>query len=144
VLKIKAFCQLLSLRRPTYWIHQGISDNPHGLRPRGLTNLSEVMYGFAREVVSSRYAYLLFGVHLSWLIIDIFLVGLFVFRGEWRIAGTLLACASYYFSYLVATPGNEFRYLYPASLVVQTIALSFIFAELRRVRQRPITKCNAA
>src|SRR5436305_1900504 len=77
------------------------------------------------------------GVHLVWILVNVAWVGglLAAWRrtGEERygfLAALLLIPLAYYFSYLAATPGHDFRYMYPATLLIQCVTASWALGEL--------------
>ncbi|PYQ64429.1 MAG: hypothetical protein DMF53_07430 [Acidobacteria bacterium] len=136
--KLEAFETLLGWRRTEYFVHESIVWNPYGLAlgdtlapvRRGLTFVvSRVGWNRRLRWVS--------GVHLVWILVNVAWVGglLAAWRrtGEERygfLAALLLIPLAYYFSYLAATPGHDFRYMYPATLLIQCVTASWALGEL--------------
>jgi hypothetical protein len=143
--KLEAFETLLGTRETAYFFHQTLAENPFGLvlngrfaRPReGLARIVErVAAGSVLRWIS--------GVHLVWIVVDVlgvlgFLALSFRTGGErYRIlAWVLLIPLGYYLSYLFATPVHDFRFMYPATLMVQCVVLSGLIGGLALKPQKP-------
>ncbi len=74
--------------------------------------------------------------HLPWLLINF--IGLIIcswLRQDFRygfLFFLLLVPFSYYVSYLLVLTASEFRFMYPSTLVVQVITLTFLFSQIAR------------
>ncbi|HSU82919.1 MAG TPA: hypothetical protein VLR69_10895, partial [Thermoanaerobaculia bacterium] len=88
-------------------------------------------------------------VHLVWILVNVaWVAGLLA---AWRrareerygfLAVLMLVPLAYYLSYLAATPGHDFRYMYPATLLVQCVTASWLLGEWAartRARRRSMT-----
>jgi hypothetical protein len=86
------------------------------------------------------------GVHLVWMIVDLLAVAGIVAR-SWRLgearyrylAAVLLLPAAYYLSYLFATPMFDFRFMYPSTLMVQCVTLSWLLGLIPGINRPGIT-----
>ncbi len=82
-------------------------------------------------------------VHLSWLVIDvlgiiacIMLAMRSIEKDKFIFFALILSIpASYYFSYLIALTASDFRFMYPSTLVMQVITLTFLASFLLRVKK---------
>jgi len=79
-------------------------------------------------------------VHLPWFFVNLIGIALcFVYKRKsdhLKTLGMILFIpAIYYFSFLIALPASDFRYMYPATLVVQIITLGCIFALFEQIRR---------
>ena len=109
------------------------------MHPNGLNLYFNTRFEYAREMLFTllhavyEHPLLKFFsfVHLPWILIN--LVGIifcFLYRRptrQLRILGTLLFIpATYYGSYLLALTASDFRFMYPAMLLVQVILISVV------------------
>jgi hypothetical protein len=129
-IKLRAWVTLLGLDRTEYFAHTTIVDNPYGLGfgPRlepARQWLTRICLGVTEQ--PTRW---ISGVHLVWLLANVVLVLAGLLRGRrgdrragW-LALVLLVPLFYALSYLAATPVHDFRFLYPATLVVQGVVLA--------------------
>ena len=76
-------------------------------------------------------------VHLPWILLD--LIGIFYCfitgqksKVRMILGFILLTPGLYYFSYLIALPASDFRYMYPSTLIVQVMVLTLIFQTLTK------------
>lgn len=142
-IKLEAFETLLGTRETYYFFHSTIFDNPYGLilNPR-MEPVRRRMIEWTGKVAASPVARWVSGVHLVWIVVNVlWVVGLLAasFRpggGRFRLlACVLLVPLGYYFSYLFASPAHDFRFMYPSTLMVQCVTLSWLAGGL--VRQKP-------
>jgi hypothetical protein len=144
-IKVEAFETLFGLDRTFYFFHPSIVDNPYRLTlndrfapvRRGLIEVTT-------EVAESPVLRWVSGVHLVWMIVDLLaVVGLAMLsrrpgRARYRdLAAVLLLPAGYYLSYLAATPMFDFRFMYPSTLMVQCVALSWLLGLLPGLAAKP-------
>lgn len=145
-IKLQAFETLFGLDRTFYFFHPSIIENPYRLTLNArFAPLRRILIGLAMEASLSPVLRWISGVHLVWMIVDLVaIVGLAVL--SWRsgeakyryLAAVLLLPAGYYLSYLAATPMFDFRFMYPSTLMVQCVALSWLaglFPGLRRAAE---------
>lgn len=136
--KLAAFETLLGLDQTFYFFHDSIADNPYRLvLGQRLAPLRQGLSDTAKGVAANRVLRWISGVHLVWIVIDVLgVLGLLALSlrpgGErYRIlAWVLLIPLGYYLSYLFATPVHDFRFMYPATLMVQCVALSGLIGGL--------------
>lgn len=127
--KIRNFVMLLDPRTTTEWCPRGIPENEQGLEPNFLyTEIRNRYYKTAYTVLIHPVLRWVSSVHLVWLILSLFLFGFSVskFLSERSFDGLFMLSVStmapiYFFSYLLASPWKAFRYMYPATLLTQTV-----------------------
>jgi hypothetical protein len=121
--KIKGFLPLLSFDS-WMWLPAGIKANPYGLHPNGWTGFADALTRMELKGHANRVLRWPFAGHLPWILVCVGMLIYFGMRKQWVLALVLLVMTGYYLSYLAATPSHDFRYMYPASLVVQVMAVS--------------------
>lgn len=142
--KVRAVLPLLDLDQTPYWFHDQLNDNPYGLhwtpqlqRPRA------AFIAIAGQVASSPWRWIS-GVHFVWLVTalagSVCMWALYVrtHTPRFRLYGVLLLIPLlYYASFLLATTGHDFRFMYPATLFVQVfLAAGAAFALAHMCRRR--------
>ncbi|RPH57399.1 hypothetical protein EHM82_01390 [bacterium] len=135
--KLEAFATLLGTDRTYYYFHDSIMENPYGLalNPR-FAPARQWLSTRGKTVAEAPVLRWISGVHLVWIVVNVLWVaGLLVCwrRREARLlvlAGVLLIPLGYYASYLFATPQPDFRFMYPATLAVQCVTLSWAIGGL--------------
>ncbi|MFL6195923.1 MAG: hypothetical protein ACJ75H_17215 [Thermoanaerobaculia bacterium] len=136
--KVKAFATLLGRHQTEYFVHDSIVDNPYGLALGSTLEPVRRTLAVAVDGVGwNRRLRWVSGVHLVWIVANLaWVAGLLA---AWRrsrqerygfLALLLLVPLAYYASYLAATPGHDFRYMYPATLLVQTLTVSWLLGKL--------------
>jgi len=148
--KLEAFKTLLGWRRTEYFVHDTIVWNPYGLAlGDALAPLRRSLTLTVSRVSWNRRLRWVSGVHLVWILVNVaWVAGLLA---AWRrareerygfLAVLMLVPLAYYLSYLAATPGHDFRYMYPATLLVQCVTASWLLGEWAartRARRRSMT-----
>jgi hypothetical protein len=137
-LKVEAFETLFGLDRTFYFFHPSIVDNPYRLTLNArFAPVRERLIAVTTEVAAHPVLRWVSGVHLVWMIVDLAaVVGLAVIawrsgKAKYRdLAAVLLLPLGYYLSYLAATPMFDFRFMYPSTLMVQCVALSWLLGLL--------------
>ncbi|HRG37053.1 MAG TPA: hypothetical protein PK289_00840 [Bacteroidia bacterium] len=140
--KLDGFYNMLKPSTKKYWYHTQLDDNAFGLRQNKL--FAPVRLGWQRLANNIRnimVTSLIGAEHLVWLIVNFILVALFIKRKELRsmLFIVLLMPLAYYFSYLLAITGDDFRFMYPATLLVQVITLSLLFSRTKSKSTSMIT-----
>ncbi len=137
-MKLKAFRPLLGVEKTPYFFHDSIVENPFGLslNPRFAPvrkELSRVTAGVGRHPVLRWLS----AVHLVWIVAGcLWVAGLVALsfregRARYRfLAYVLLVPLGYYASYLLAAPVDDFRFMYPSTLAVQCVTLSWLIGTL--------------
>lgn len=147
--KFYLFKQIL---HPDYWwsgrVVCDIPKNNSGLELN--SNFTEVRTNICylnEQFANNWYFYWFFGVHLLWLIINIvatvFLaLRLFIKRNGKMFLMLMLALIplSYYFAYLLAATTADYRFMYPATLMMQTLTISLILSKLFGGRKKLTTE----
>lgn len=130
--KVQAFYEMVHPTITHYWFQTGIVPNTVGLaaNPR-YEKMRNALISTAQRVKESPLLRLFSGVHLVWIVANIlgilFSVILYL---RWRQLHFLFWAAllsiplSYYASYLFAATARDFRFMYPATLTLQVMALS--------------------
>ena len=132
--KLRAFWALVDPYHTTYWFHIGITNNQRGLAQNQFFQPLRALYEKALKwVEKNRFSRLISGVHLVWIVINLAALSvvwaLFYKRRDniFFLWGVLLTIPFlYYASYLAATTAWDFRLMYPATLLVQTIMYNFL------------------
>ena len=130
--KLTAFATLLGLDRTSYFFHGTIVENPYGLKLSDrFAPARERLRVAVTEVGESGWRWI-GGVHLVWIGVNVLGVAVLLAlsfrpgRERYRfLACLLLAPLGYYLSYLAATPEHDFRFMYPSTLMIQCVALSW-------------------
>jgi hypothetical protein len=142
-LKAAGFASLLGLRRTDYFFQATLVDNPYGLAQMPAFGAArELLVRSASAVAASPLLRWVSGSHAVWLLVDVAGVAWLAARGRRRrdgdalfLALVLLLPASYYLSYLVAAPVPDFRFMYPATLFVETACAAALLGRLGRSRE---------
>jgi hypothetical protein len=143
--KLEAFAPLLGVRQTDYFFHDSIAENPYRLAlGQRLAPLRQWLITSAKTVAEGGAPRWISGVHLVWLVADVLgvlgLLALSLRPGGSRfriLAWVLLIPLGYYLSYLFAAPVHDFRFMYPATLVVQCVVLSGLIGGLALKPQKP-------
>ena len=132
--KIKAFWYLLGIKEKLSPFYPGIKKNTFGLSLNDrFANIRDKLIRAGIKVSKHKYLRLISGVPLVWILVGIsWEVGLMILYKKNRklkylfyltlISTTIIYC----FSYLLATPGHDYRYTYPATLIIQILTTSTI------------------
>jgi hypothetical protein len=136
--KLAAFETLLGLDQTYYFFHDSIVDNPYRLAlGQRLEPVRRLLGARVRWVGEHPVLRWISGVHLVWIVACALevaaLLALWAFSREDRyrmLAWVLLVPLGYYLSYLFATPVHDFRFMYPSTLMVQCVTLSWMLSWL--------------
>jgi hypothetical protein len=133
--KTRAFLPLLQLTRTPYWFDDAIERNPFGLKLNSrLRRVRDVWTSFSLWLVSTPLRWI-GGVHAVW--IAVMLVMLWTTRRtpHGAVLASLGAIAlSYDAGYWLAATVDDFRMMYPATLLTQVIAGASVIARLAPLR----------
>ncbi len=137
--KMEGFYNMLKPSVYKYLYHDQLDPNQYGLVQN--ERFKSLRLGWQRLVSSihtCRLTSFIGAEHIVWLFINILLLLHLVLKKQVRtiLFFLLLIPLGYYFSYSLAATGNEFRFMYPATLLVQIIALNLLFS---RENRSPIT-----
>jgi len=127
--KIEAFAPLLDPAGVRTLMYRGLDGNEFGLRlnprfegVRAALTRATLWAGEKNPVL--RW---ISGVHLVWFAVNVlWVVALLVAAGRRRLVLPLLLPLSFSMSYLLATPEPDYRFLYPATLVLQVMTLAWL------------------
>lgn len=127
--KLEAFGTLLGFHPPVLFFHQTLDENKYGLRLNArFAPQREWLAGTVRAAGESPGWRLISGVNVIWLLADCaWIAALISFRRR-ALALVLLLPLAFYLSYLPATPAHDFRFMYPATLVMQAITFASLFS----------------
>ncbi|MEZ5967202.1 MAG: hypothetical protein R3F56_25425 [Planctomycetota bacterium] len=128
-------------RRTYYWFEPGLWSEELGLRPEGWLAARKMLVDFGEYLVAHKKTTRWLGrVHGVWVLIAL---GLWVAarcrrrRATWRGLGAVAALAvAYHAGFLLATTMPDYRFMYPATLLVQTVVVAMGAAAL--VRSGPV------
>jgi hypothetical protein len=133
--KLTAFKTLLGIDQTSYFFHGTIVENPYGLRLND--RFARVRRSLTWRVAAAGESPVLRwigGVHLVWIGVNVLWVAVLLAMpggGQYRfLACLLLAPLGYYLSYLAATPTHDFRFMYPSTLMIQCVTLSWLLGGL--------------
>jgi hypothetical protein len=144
--KVQAFETLLGLDQTYYFFHGTLVENPYGLTLNSrFAPIRQRWTGMVQTVAESSLLRWVSGVHLVWLAANVLwiivLAALSLRPGRERyrwLACLLLVPLGYYLSYLLATPAHDFRFMYPSTLMIQCVTLSWIMGwTTRGLAQKP-------
>lgn len=140
-IKIEAFAPLLDPQGAHMVIYRGLDANEFGLRlnPRFAAVRSWMTQVTVWAGEQSPLLRPLVGSHLIWFVLNVLAIGFLLASLSRRpLALALLQPLAFALSYLLATPEPDYRFLYPSTLVIQCLALSWalggISARLSRLR----------
>ncbi|HOK07730.1 MAG TPA: hypothetical protein PLJ03_11140 [Syntrophales bacterium] len=133
-LKIESFMRLFDPRHTVNWFYFEIVPNPYGLRMNSrFSSLRNVLKSMLEKVGRSLPGRCLAAAHLPWLLVNVLGVFCFLFafrqrqdRNSLFFVFLLLQPLSYYLSYLPATIYLDFRFMFPATLLMQVASGSFL------------------
>lgn len=135
--KSEGFFNMLKPSTGKYWFHVKLDDNAYGLTQNETFKKARLGWQLlANNIHSITLTSFIGGEHLVWLIINVSLLILLISKRQLRsmLFIVLLIPLGYYLSYLLACTGDDFRFMYPATLLVQVIALSLLFSGNRLKR----------
>ena len=126
--KVQAFVPLLGLGGPHMLIYQGLHPNELGLRlnPR-FAPVRARLGELTVQCGDSPLLRYVSGVHLVWLLAAVLWIAALLASPRRRpLALVMLLPLSFALSYLLAAPAADYRFLYPATLVVQAMTLAWL------------------
>lgn len=130
--KLEGFYNMLKPSTKKYWYHTGLDDNWLGISQNKLFRPARLGWQrLANNIRNIMLTSLIGAEHFVWLIVNFILLILLIKRKEMRsmLFIVLLMPLAYYFSYLLAITGDDFRFMYPSTLLVQVISLSLLFSK---------------
>jgi hypothetical protein len=133
-LKVRAWAAMLEPSKTYYFFHPDIVENRYGLQLASrFAGLRAWLTRTTLAAAENPLVRWLSSVHLVWLLVNAaWVLGLVAcwFRSRsprhLLLALLLLVPLGYYLSYLLATPVHDFRFLYPATVAVQCVTLSWL------------------
>lgn len=131
--KVEAFLPLLQIEKTAYFFQDSLPGNDFGLvSNQRFRTAREALVGWGRDVGRDPVLRWPFGVHLVWLLANAIWIAALLAgarkRGDRRLSALaifLLVPLGYSLSYLLASPVPDFRFLYPSTLLVQCLTLSW-------------------
>jgi hypothetical protein len=143
-LKAEAFWPLLGTRQTYYFFHDSVVENAYGLAlAKGPRPVRERLAAIAGRMALGRLRWIA-GVHLVWLAANAAWIVALLARWRWSgeerfraLALFLLMPLAYYFSYLLAAPVPDFRFMYPSTLLIQGLTLAALGGAGISSRQKP-------
>ena len=113
------------------WFHPKLDDNKYGLSQNTrFKGIRDKWIDTATNLHKSLIVRYGFGEHSVWIIINAALLLFFFIRRRSKnvmLITVLLLPFTYYASYILASTGPDFRFMYPATLLVQVVTLSLVF-----------------
>jgi hypothetical protein len=136
--KLEAFETLLGIDRTFYFFHDSIVENPFGLALNArLAPVRTWLSQVTEDVAEHRFLRWISGVHAVWIAANVLwvagLLGAWLRSRDFQylfLGCLLLIPLGYYFSYLFASPAHDFRFMYPSTLMVQCVTLSWLIGGL--------------
>ena len=127
------FTHLFGLESTHYWFMSGITPNDFGIRKTPDFASWRNFYVHRSFKVATRALRWFSGVHLVWFVANLLTIAWFA--GQWvfqksidRVYGVFLYLIplAYYLSYLISSPARDFRYMYPATMLLQISCFSLL------------------
>lgn len=121
-----------------YWFKQKLAydiiGNPYGLKiNEEFSPIRWKINALSEETANNWYFIWLSGIHLLWLALNIlvviyYLIKLLMKKDKYSLLTLLLFLIpfSYYFSYLLAATTPDYRFMYPATLIMQCLIVSIL------------------
>lgn len=143
--KIEAFLPLLQIEKTAYFFQDSLPPNDFGLAMNERFGPVRDWLGrWGRAAADAPVLRWISAVHLVWMIANVAWIAALLVRarktgdrGLASVAVFLLVPLGYSFSYLLASPVPDFRFLYPSTLLVQCLTLSWGLGALGRRLSRP-------
>jgi len=148
-IKVKAFVTLLGIDQTAYFFQDSLLDNTYGLSMNvRFAPVRTRLIAWTRGAGEHPVLRWISGVHLAWIVVNVlWLAGLLAlwFRSRKdgsredryrHLAIVLLLPFGYYGSYLLASPAHDFRFMYPATLLVQGVTLAWLLGWAGQSRSR--------
>lgn len=132
--KLDGFYNMIKPSTKKYWYHTQLDDNALGLSQNTLFKPARLGWQrLANNIRNIMLTSLIGAEHVVWMLVNFILLALLIKRKETRsmLFIVLLMPLAYYFSYLLAITGDDFRFMYPATLLVQVVALSLLFSRTK-------------
>ncbi len=121
------------------WFHPMLDDNKYGLMQNGkLKGIRDKWIDAASNLHETKLVHYGFGEHSLWILINGAMLLFFFIKRRTKNAmfiTVLLLPLTYYASYLLASTGPDFRFMYPATLLVQVITVTLVVALITRKKQ---------
>ncbi|MCK4342610.1 MAG: hypothetical protein KAY37_12910 [Phycisphaerae bacterium] len=145
--KCRGFVPLLGLSHTYYWVHSpncGLDPNDYELTAaRSVRAGRECAFRVAHWVSGHRLWRWVSGVHLVWLAATVAALAVTLVQYRRRPSAAarfqaflLLMPLAYYLGYLLATTAADFRYMYPATLLMQGYVVAAAIAGAYHLRRR--------
>lgn len=144
--KILNFIDYVGPDESRYFYQKKNLPNYEGFaRPHLFAPLTDLWFALTDRVLQDPVLRWLSFVHAIWLIVNFLGLVICAWLGRLnkraRFVGLLLLVpASYYGSYLIAFTSSEFRFMYPAMLLVQVITLTWLLSRAAQVLRRSPTE----
>ncbi|HXP52080.1 MAG TPA: hypothetical protein VN922_19145 [Bacteroidia bacterium] len=133
VLRVKwdGFIMMLKPSSNDSWFHEQLDVNQYGLvQNERFKDIRTSMINTLNSIYKNKIIQYCFGEPAIWIVINgiVFLM-LFIRKrkGNAILISILLLPAGYYCSYLLASTGPDFRFMYPATVLMQVIVFSLAF-----------------
>jgi hypothetical protein len=140
--KVKAFSGHLLYACP-FWHNTTIDSNQYGLKTNQCRWSRVALEAIDKSLYDDTCIRFVVARHLGWLGMNVLLLGgaaaLYVVGRKRRalvLGAVLLIPLAYYGSYALASVAFDYRYMYPATLVIQIVTLTLLAAGMRLGVQR--------
>jgi len=138
--KLRAFFPHLQLKRTLYLVHTQIDPNRWGLEQNPASaSIRQPLQKLTGQVATGPWRFF-FCVHGVWLGLGLGVWACLLWRlhknsqvREWLMFWLLCAVLGYALSFVLATTAHDFRFLYPTSLVLQVLGLSWLCLAAHRL-----------
>lgn len=133
-IKMDGFYNMLKPSTKKYWYHTQLDANPFGLIQNKFFEPARIGWQrLANNIRNLLVTSFIGAEHITWLLVNFILLFILIIRKETRsmLFIVLLMPLAYYFSYLLAITGDDFRFMYPATLLVQVVLLSLLFSKTK-------------
>jgi hypothetical protein len=137
---------------PSGWWHQRVAydiiDNPYGLKPNeNFSGIRAALNELSWDTSNKWYFVWISGIHVFWIILNSLLVIYAIIRIYFKrdlksvfLLFLLLIPLSYYFSYVLAAVAQDYRFMYPSTLIMQALVVSIIAAAVSKAFRKYTAK----
>jgi len=133
-IKIKTFSELITHYPPKFWFRDFIRRNSFNLKHSEITKSMRIdIRRNLNKIKTGKYSRYISCYHFIWLSVNLMAILMITFlylkrKENMHLIFLLifLIPLSYYFSYLLAVTGYDFRFMYPSTLMVQIIFINML------------------
>ena len=142
--KLLGFWELIKPNRRRYWFHSKIDPNQYGLELNDFFEpVRKAFLESARQFRGIKPFYALTGENFIWILVNVGMIGWILKPGDFFKSRTdkyftfllFLVPLIYYSSYLLATTGHDFRFMFPSTLLLQVLLFPFLLLKAKDLKK---------